>query len=82
MWFEPARNFVKDPKLWVWQSQFAEVLYFGKNTLLKKICTMWELGIKFYLWQEEDWLLAGHDSESSEKLLQEEGEEELGYAEV
>ena len=31
---------------------------------------MWELGIKFYLGQKEDWLLEGRDSDSSEKLLQ------------
>ena len=37
---------------------------------LKKRCTTWELWIKFYLGQNEDYSLRGSISDSSERLLQ------------
>ena len=37
---------------------------------LKNICTAWELWVKFYLGQNEDYSPGDRDSDSSEELLQ------------
>ena len=71
-WLKPLRTCTK-PGETGQRKGYVSTLWFIWIFYWKKKCTMWELGVKFYLRQYEDCSLGDSTSHSSEKLLQRDG---------